>query len=150
MQLKKIRIGTEDLPIRIDYNVIEALEEEFDTLEKFRMELLGFRWKRNEDGTYAYGEDGKPKPEITKPSTKAMKLALTLMVNEGLKAEAYERHREYVPMDPDLIIMECELEHMYLIEIIEEELARCQRVKKPIPGEANTKNKKKSTSPGSK
>ena len=46
MKLKKIRIGQEDLPIRIDYNVIEAIEEEFDTLEKFRMELLAGRGER--------------------------------------------------------------------------------------------------------
>lgn len=142
MKLKKIRIGQEDLPIRIDYNVIEAIEEEFDTLEKFRMELLGFRWKRGEDGTYIYGDDGRPEIEITRPSIKAMKLVLTQMVNEGLKAEAYECHKEYVPMDPDQIIMECEIEHMYLVEIIEEELARCQSVKKPIPGGASGKNKK--------
>ena len=71
-----------------------------------------------------------------------MKLVLTQMVNEGLKAEAYECHKEYVPMDPDQIIMECEIEHMYLVEIIEEELARCQSVKKPIPGGASGKSKK--------
>ena len=148
MQLTKIRIGTKDLPIRIDYNVIEVIEEEFETLEKFRMKLLGFTWKRNEDGTYVYDDEGRPKPEITKPSIKAMKRMLVLMVNEGLKADAYERHTEYEPMDDDQIIMECELEQMYLVQIIEEELARCQRVKKPIPGEAGGKSKKRSTSPG--
>ena len=76
-----------------------------------------------------------------------MKRMLVLMVNEGLKADAYERHAEYEPMDDDQIIMECELEQMYLVQIIEEELARCQRVKKPIPGGEGGKSKKKLTSP---
>ena len=148
MQLAKIRIGDKDLPIRIDINVLEAVEEEFDTLEKFRMELLGFRWKRGADGAYVYGEGGKPEIEVTKPSMKAMRFILPLMVNEGLKAQAYEQHKEYEPMDPEAVIMECEIERMYLLEIIEAELARCQKVKKPTPGEGG-KNKKQRTSPGS-
>ena len=52
MKLERIRIGDRDLPIRIDYNVIEEIEEEYETLEKFRMELLGFKWKRGDDGKY--------------------------------------------------------------------------------------------------
>lgn len=142
MKLERIRIGDRDLPIRIDYNVIEEIEEEFETLEKFRMELLGFTWKRDKSGKYVFDDEGKPVPEITKPSMRALNFLLPLMVNEGLKAEAYEQKKTYEPMDPELIIMECEIERNYLMEIINKEMERCQSVKKSIPGGASTKNKK--------
>ncbi|MBR5421010.1 MAG: hypothetical protein IK115_07695 [Lachnospiraceae bacterium] len=150
MKLERIRIGDRDLPIRIDYNVIEEIEEEFETLERFRMELLGFRWKRMDDGKYEYDDEGKPIPEITKPSMKAMNFILPLMINEGLKAEAYEQKKPYDPMDPEQILMECEIEKNYMLNIINREMERCQSVKKSIPGEENGKSKRRSTSPGSK
>lgn len=142
MKPEKIKIGDKELPIRIDYNVIEAIEEYFDTLEKFQMALIGFDWKRKEDGSYDYDEAGKPQAIVTKPSMKALKLILPLMVNEGLRYEAIKNNTEYEPMDDDLITMECEIDRMYLIEIIQKELNRCQSVKKPIPGE-NGKSRKR-------
>lgn len=131
----KIKIGDKDVPIRIDYEVIDVIEEEYETLEKFQMALLGFDWKRNEDGTFDYDDEGRPQPIVTRPSTKALKLILPLMVNEGLRYEAKKNNTEYEPMDDDLIIMECEIDRNYLISIIQDEIARCQRIKKPIPGE---------------
>ncbi len=147
MKISRLKIGNRSLPFRIDYNVLEIIEDEYETVEKFQMALIGFRWKRDDDGTYVFGDDGKPVPEITTPSLKALKLALTTMVNEGLKAEAYEQKKEYIPMDPDVIIMECEIERTYLTELIQKELARCQSVKKPIPDGAG-KSPKQSTTPG--
>ena len=141
MKPEKIKIGDKDVPIRIDYDVIEAIEEEFDTLEKFQMKMLGFEWKRNHDGTYDYDDEGKPKAVVTKPSTKALKFILPLMVNEGLRYEALKNNAAYEPMDDDLIIMECEIDRTYLIEIIQKEINRCQKVKKPTPGE-NGKNRR--------
>ena len=143
MKLERIRIGERDLPIRIDYNVIEEIEEEFETLERFRMELFGFTWKRDEKGKYVYDDEGKPVPEMTKPSIRALTFVLPLMVNEGIKAEAYEQKKPYEPLDPELIIMECEIERNFLMEVINKELERCQSVKKTIPGGANTKSRKR-------
>lgn len=147
MKLSRLKIGNSDLPFRIDYNVLEILEDEYGTVERFQMALIGFRWKRGEDGAFIKDDEGRPVPEVTTPSIKALKLALTAMVNEGLKAEAYEQKKEYIPMDPDAIIMECEIDRNYLTELIAEELERCQRVKKPIPGGAG-KSRKRSTTPG--
>lgn len=149
MNLTRIKIGSKDLPIRIDYNVLEEIEEIYGTTDRWQQELLGFRWKMEEDGSYCLDEEGKPIPVIAAPSLKALKTCLTLMVNEGLKAEAYEQNTEYIPMDPDVIVMECEIDRNYLAEIINQEMTRCQRVKKTIPGEAG-KNRKRSTLPGSK
>ena len=143
MKLERIRIGDRDLPIRIDYNVIEEIEEEYETLEKFRMELLGFKWKRGDDGKYIYDDEGKPVPELTKPSMRALNFILPIMINAGIKAEAYEMKKPYEPIDPELIIMECEIERNFLMEIINREMERCQRVKKSTPGEAGTKSKKR-------
>lgn len=142
MKPETIKIGDKELPIRIDYEVIEEIEESFDTLEKFQMELLGFEWKRNKDGSYEYDDEGKPQAVVTKPSMKALKFILPLMVNEGIRYEAKKNNAEYEPMDEDMIIMECEIDRMYLIDIIQKELARCQKVKKPTPGE-NGKSRKR-------
>lgn len=149
MKTEKIKIGDKDLPVRIDYNVIEEIEEEFETLEKFRMELLGFRFKKDEAGDYIIDNEGRPVPEITRPSMKAMNFILPRMINEGLKYEAWEKGTTYEPMDPEYILMACEIERNYLMDIINKELERCQKVKKPIPDEGG-KSRKRSTSAGSK
>lgn len=141
MKPKTIKIGDKELPIRIDYEVIEEIEESFDTLEKFQMELIGYEYKRNPDGTYIYNENNEPEVEFKKYGIKALKFILPRMVNEGLRYEAKRNNAEYIPMDDDLIIMECEIERGYLISIIMDEINRCQKVKKPIPGE-NGKSKR--------
>lgn len=136
MKPTKIKIGDRDVPIRIDYEVIENIEEKYETLERFQMKLLGFDWKRNADGTYDYDDEGKPQAIVTSPSMKALNFILPLMVNEGIRYEAKKNNMEYEPIDDDLIIMECNIERSYLISIIQEEINRCQAVKKPTPGES--------------
>ena len=90
MELTRILIGDRELPIRIDLNVLEQIEERYETKEKFEQELLGWRFKRNEEGKYERKADGSIAIEYVKPSLKALIFILPRMINEGLKAEAYD------------------------------------------------------------
>lgn len=135
METGKILIGTKTYPVRIDLNVIELIEEQYETVGRFEQELFGWRWKRDESGKYAKDEDDNPLVEYVNPSTQAMKWILPIVINEGLKKEAYENGNEYIPVDSEQIIMDCNVEPNYIREIIWKELQRSRSVKKPIPRE---------------
>ena len=141
MEFKKIQIGDRLLPIRIDLNVLDQIEDRYQTKEKFEQELLGWRFRRNEEGKYERTADGRIAIEYVKPSLKALIFILPKMINEGLKAEAYDNGGTYEPLEADWIIAACEIERGYLYEIILEELRRCESVKKDMPGKENKKSK---------
>ena len=62
------------------------------------------------------------------------------MINEGLKAEAYDTGKAYEPLEAEWIIAACEMDREYLYSVINDELTRCERVKKDMPGKASKKN----------
>ena len=140
MELTRIPIDGKMLPIRIDLNVLDQIEERYDTKQKFQQELLGFRFKRGEDGKYERTEDGRIAIEYAKPSLKALIFILPRMINEGLKAEAYDTGKAYEPLEADWIIAACEMDREYLYSVINDELTRCERVKKDMPGKASKKS----------
>lgn len=141
MELTRIPIGDEKMPIRIDLNVLDQIEERYGTKEKFEQELLGWRFKRGEDGRYERTEDGNIAVEYVKPSLKALIFILPRMINEGLKVEAYETGKEYVPLDADMIVAMCEIERSYLYQIVFDEMRRCESVKKDTPGKGSKKSR---------
>lgn len=139
MELTRIQIGDRELPIRIDLNVLEQIEERYETKEKFEQELLGWKFKRNEEGKYERQADGSIAIEYVKPSLKALIFILPRMINEGLKAEAYDNGGAFEPLDADWIIAACELDRNYLYQVILKEMRRCESVKKDMPGKAVSK-----------
>lgn len=134
MDLTRIQIGDRSLPIRIDLNVLDQIEERYVTKEKFEQELLGWRFKRDEEGKYERTAEGRIAIEYVRPSLKALIFILPRMINEGLKAEAYDNGGSYDPLEAEWIIAACEIERGYLREIIMKELRRCESVKKDMPG----------------
>lgn len=135
-------IGEKEYPIRIDLNVMEEIEEEFGTVEKFKQKLLGFEYQRDADGELVIDDEGRPKIKPIAPSVKALKFILPLVVNEGIKYEAFEQRKPYEPLDTEYIIMACEMDRDFLLRTIFDEFERCERVKKNMPASA-TKSKRK-------
>lgn len=129
------------MPIRIDLNVLDQIEDKYGTKEKFEQELMGWRFKRGEDGRFERTEDGGIAIEYVKPSLKALIFILPRMINEGLKAEAYDTGKEYEPVEADYIIAACEMDRGYLYQVILDELRRCESVKKDMPGKGNKKSR---------
>lgn len=140
-ELQKVLIGTRTLPLRVDLNVIEEIEERYGTEEQFEQELLGWHFKRDEDGKYARDENGDPIIEYTTPSTKALIDILPLAINEGMRVEARRNGTAYEPVAAEEIIEECEVDRNYLREMIWNELQRNKSIKKPMPSEKKSRRK---------
>lgn len=135
METGRILIGKNIYPVRIDLNVIELIEDKYETIQSFEQELLGWRWKKSDGGQYIKDGDNNPLVEYVQPSTKALKWILPIVINEGLKKEAYDNGAEHTPVNPERIIMDCNVDPNYLREIIWQELQRSRSVKKPMPRE---------------
>lgn len=121
-KLKSIFVGSKKYPIKMDMNVLEAIQDSYGTIAKFERELLGLRYKKNEDGEW--------KLYKKEPSIKAIKTALPLMINEGLEIEAEERGTCFEPISDSLVFRECSIPFDILAGIIHEEFKRCFATKK--------------------
>lgn len=75
-KLTYIELGDGSYPIKCDLAVLEAAQEEYGTLNEFERKLAGFKEEKGKDGSIR-----------TEPSIKAVRLALTWMLNEGIDIE---------------------------------------------------------------
>lgn len=127
--LKRIIIGGQNLPLKIDLNVLEHIQNEYGTIYQFERDLLGLQFKKDEDGNQMY-KDGEPVMIRTEPSIKAIKTVLTAAINEGLAIEAGEENRSYEKVTDEFVIRECTIPYDVLGEILHEEFRRCFATKK--------------------
>ncbi|MCM1213316.1 MAG: hypothetical protein NC331_11315 [Lachnospiraceae bacterium] len=127
-KMERILIGERTYPIRIDLNVLEAIQDGYGSVHLFEMDLLGIKIQDGEDG-----EDGEEQIVAAEPSIRAIRTVLPLMINEGLAVEAADAGRPYEPVDGQRIIQECCIPYDELSRIIHQELKRCFG-KKQRPG----------------
>jgi hypothetical protein len=134
--LKRIQIGEHTYPIKMDLNVLEQIQERYDSINRFEMELLGLGLVKDENGRQVIGEEGKPKYYQKDPSIKAIRTAITPMINEGLEIEAQEQNRSWESVTAAEI--EADMDYGKLMElsgIIHDEFSRCFFTKKSDPAE---------------
>lgn len=129
-KLKRIRIGNKFYPFKIDLNVLEAMQEEFGTVNEFERQLRGMHYQKDEDGHYIKNEDGNSMMYITEPSIKAIKAVLPAAIKEGLAIEAEWENREMQPVDEEQIIRDCTISFTVLGRMLLEEFKRCFETKK--------------------
>jgi hypothetical protein len=86
-KLNTVTIGGHKLPIKCDFNILQVLQENFETLRKFEQALIGMVPILDKDGNpqFEYSAEGEEiiKFRTTEPSLKAIALALPMMINEG-------------------------------------------------------------------
>ncbi len=112
-KLGRILVGDRTYPVKIDLNVLEAIQEGYGSISRFERELMGLY--QGEDGTLYRGE----------PSVKAIRMVLPAMVNEGLAIEAAETGKLYEPVSDMEVISRCCIAYDLLAGIIHEEFKRC-------------------------
>ena len=127
--LKRIMIGKQNFPFKIDLNVLEHIQNEYGTIYQFERELLGLQFKKDEKGNQIY-KDGEPAMTRTEPSIKAIKTVLTAAINEGLAIEADDENKSYEKVTDKFIIRECTIPFDVLSGILHEEFRRCFATKK--------------------
>ena len=127
--LRRIMIGDKTYPFKIDLNVLEHIQDEYGTINQFERELLGLRFKKDEEGKQVY-KDGEPAMFRTEPSIKAIKTVLPAAINEGLAIEADVENRSYEKVTAEFVIRECAIPYDILANMLHEEFRRCFQTKK--------------------
>lgn len=130
MKLKKINIGGTNYPIIMDINVLEHIQNEYESINQFERDILGLRYQKDENGNQQYDMEGKPKMYVVEPSIKAIKVALPSMINEALAIEADEKNTSWEPVTEEYIFRECTISFEVLARIIHDEYKRCFKIKK--------------------
>lgn len=129
-KLKRIMIGGKTLPIKIDLNVLEHIQNNYGTINEFERKILGIEAARDAEGKVIYGEDKKPVMVSVEPSIKAIKTVLPSMINEGLAIEAEELGKSWEAVSDQWVYANCTIAFDTLAEIIHEEFKRCFEIKK--------------------
>lgn len=129
-KISKIKIGSYNIPIRCDINVLGSIQDEFGTLLNFEQKLIGLKMKP--DGTYTN----------TEPSIKAIAYALPLFVLEGIE-QATAQGEDYSDIDWRTPLKDCDFQYIETALAMYEEFQRCfHRKKKTLK---NTNPRKKAT-----
>lgn len=110
-KMERILIGEQTYPIKIDLNVLEALQDQFGSIHAFEMDIVGLKVV-----------DGKIISVET--PVKTIKAVLLLMINEGLEIEAASTGKTYEPIT-EQIFQECSIPYVELVQIIHTEFKRC-------------------------
>lgn len=129
-KLKRMLIGERTYPFRIDLNVLEEIQEEYGSINRFERDLLGLRFKKDGEGNQLYDGGGKMMMEVGEPSIKAIKMVLPMAINEGILIEADEQNREAEVLEEEFIIRNCTIGYDVLSEMLHEEFKRCFATKK--------------------
>ncbi|WP_460309713.1 hypothetical protein [Waltera acetigignens] len=129
-QLRRIMIGEKTYPFKIDLNVLEIVQEKYGSVKAFERELLGWRYRKDEEGIQMYTTDGIPLIDIVEPSVAAVKMILPAAVMEGMQIEADEHNRPMEDITEDYIIHNCNVAYMELCVMLQEEFGRCFSAKK--------------------
>lgn len=129
-QLRRIMIGEKTYPFKIDLNVLEMVQEKYGSVKAFERELLGWRYRKDEEGIQMYTTEGIPLIDIVEPSVAAVKMILPAAVMEGMQIEADEHNRPMEDITEDYIIHNCNVAYMELCVMLQEEFSRCFAAKK--------------------
>lgn len=129
-KMKRILIARRTYPYKIDLNVLEAIQDKYGSISQFERELLGYRFRLDEDGNQIYSEDGEPVMYRVEPSIRAIKAVLPAAINEGLAIEAEERGKEYVPIAEEEVFRNCTISYELLARMLHDEFKRCFETKK--------------------
>ena len=129
-KLTYIEVGKEKYPIKCDNLVLQQIQEEFGSVRRFEMALIGLAAEKNPDGTDKRDDKGQIILKHVEPSIKAINFGLPLMVNEGLEIEAEQKNTDFKYLEDKEIIRSIQLSYLKLSEIMHKELARCFETKK--------------------
>ena len=123
-KLETLEFGGKKYPYIIDLNVLEAIQDEFGSIQEFERRVIGLLVERDEYGEIIHDEVGNPKMKVVEPSLKHINFALVEMINEGLAIESRRSGKEYEPIDALLIMAECDINYIVLANLIKAEFDR--------------------------
>lgn len=83
-----VKIGNKTYPIKCNIEVLMEIQDEYDSISLFEMDILGFKLAHNVDGSVKRDDDGKPVLRKTEPKLNAIYKILPIMLKAGAKSDA--------------------------------------------------------------
>lgn len=109
---------------------MEHIQNNYGTINEFEMDILGLKFKKDENNNQIYTKNGDPVMYRTEPSIRAIRIALPFMINEGLSIEAEAKNASWEAVSNEVITQNCNVDFNLLAKIIHEEFKRCFEIKK--------------------
>lgn len=127
-KLNTITLGNTQYPIKCDNLVLEALQDEFGTLDDFEKKINGWIPIIEKNGMQKLDKEGKGLFRVGEPSMKAINFALPLMIKEGVEIKNIKAKKEMeLPSDKTLLRM---VENpIQISKLLYAEYLNCFRVK---------------------
>lgn len=83
-----VKIGNKTYPIKCNIEVLMEIQDEYDSISLFEMDILGFKLAHNVDGSVKRDDDGKPVLKKTEPKLSTIYKILPIMLKAGAKSDA--------------------------------------------------------------
>lgn len=130
IELYHIEINGVNYPIHCDFNVLELIQEEFTSVNKFERDLMGLTPLLDDNGELKRNEEGFILNSQGEPKIKAIVFGLYLMIREGQRIDARQTGKEWEELTIEEIRECCNVPFTELSKVLHEEFNRCFDVKK--------------------
>ena len=84
--MESVRLAEKEYPIKCDINVLIEIQEQFQTLNNFEMQITGVEIVKDENGSAVMNNEGKMLFKRVEPSIKAISKILPCMLKEAADA----------------------------------------------------------------
>lgn len=117
-KLTYIQLGSEEYPIKCDLAVLEAIQNEYGSIHKFELKLVG--------------REPKEEKKLVKvePSIRAIRFVLPLMINEGIDIENMQtgKKRKHIT-ESDLKVLCTDINVFDMANELHDEFIKCFETK---------------------
>lgn len=135
--LNHIEIDGVKYPIYCDLNVLELIQDNFTSINKFERDILGLTPLLDENGEIKRNEEGLILNSQGEPKIRAIVFGLYLMIKEGQRIDTRQTGKEWEELTIDDIRELCKVPFMELSEKLHAEFNRCFEVKKKLKRQTN-------------
>lgn len=139
IELNEIEINDVKYPIYCDLNVLELIQENFESVNEFERGILGLTPLRDKDGELMRNEAGELIQKQVEPKIKAIAFGLFVMIREGQRIRKRETGDDTPLIDKDEIMEGCRTSFLELAEVVRTEFNKCFVIKKKESTSAKTK-----------
>lgn len=139
IELNEIEINGDKYPIYCDLNVLELIQENFESVNEFERGILGLTPLRDKDGELMRNEAGELIQKQTEPKIKAIAFGLFVMIREGQRIRKRDTGDDTPLIDKEEIMEGCRTSFLELAEVVRTEFNKCFVIKKKESTSAKTK-----------
>lgn len=130
IDLNEIEINGIKYPIYCDLNVLDLIQENFESVNEFERGILGLKPLRDKDGELMRDDTGALIQESIEPQIKAIAFGLFVMIREGQRIQKRETGVEAPLIQKEEIMEGCRTSFLELAEIVRTEFNKCFQFKK--------------------